>query len=111
MHKPDAVTARTPFGEIEERLGIVPPLESLLAERADLVKRVCDLRARHGPGGTWPDLRKIELARIAQIIRAGAVRDQVKMTEAAIDDSTHADPRYIEAVTKATTERAELAVL
>jgi len=98
------------MGDIEDRMGIVP-LEELLAERDDLVQQIAPLRARHGPGGTYNDLRKVELASVAQIIRAGAVRDGVKLTEAAIEETAHADARYVDWVTTATREKAELAVL
>ena|SRR6266550_4063577 len=110
MQHPDVVTTPVSrLAEIESRMGI-PTLDSLLAERDELVSSAAPLRARHGPGGTYPDLRKIELAKIAQIIRASAIRDGVKMTEAAIEEAAHADPRYIEYVTEATKQKAQLAI-
>jgi len=100
----------TPTGDVESRMGL-QPVEELLAERDVLVRKVADLRARHGPFGTYQDLRKIELAQIAQTIRAAALRDSVKLTEAAIDEAAHADPRYIQFVVTATKQRAEWAIL
>lgn len=109
MQKPDSVIARDARQELEARIGI-EPLESLLAERHELVQHVADLRARHGPFGTWGDLRKTELATIAQSLRARALKDNVKMTEAALTDAAHADARYIEFITEATKERARLTI-
>lgn len=100
----------TPMADVEQRMQLVP-VEELLGERDVLVKKVADLRARHGAFGTYNDLRKILLATIAQTIRAAALRDSVKWTEAAIEDLAHADPRYVEFVTTATKERAEWAIL
>ena len=98
------------LSELEERIGIAG-LEELLAERRELVEHVANLRARYGAFGSANDLRKIELSRIAQMLRAQAVRDQVKLTEAAIEEAAHADARYVEFVTTATKERAEWSVL
>ena len=108
---PDRVmTPRTPMGDMESKLGI-QPIEELLAERAVLVKRVADLRARYGSGGTWDALRKTQLCQIAALIRAEAVRDSRKMTEAQLDQEAHADPRYVGAITQATKDRVEWAIL
>lgn len=87
-------------------MGIVP-LGELHAERDTLIRQVASLRARFGPGGTYDDLRKIELARIAQLLRASFVRDGVKFTEAQIDEAAHAHPDYVEHVTSATLDRAK----
>jgi hypothetical protein len=87
------------------------PLEELLAERDVLVRKVADLRARHGAFGTYNDLRKIKLSAIAQLIRAKALRDRIKVTGPMVEDAAHADPRYVEFVTTATMERAQWAIL
>lgn len=105
---PDQITV-TALGEIEARMGI-PSIEQLLAERDDLVKQVAPLRARHGPFGTYDALRKVELSTIASALRAQAVADGRKMTEAAIDEAAHADSRYVAFITQATQEKAEWAV-
>lgn len=98
------------LAEIESRMGI-EPLDALHAERAKIVKQAAELRAKHGPFGTYDALRKLEWSRIATIIRAQAVLDQVKMTEAAIEQAAHADSRYIDFITNATLEKAQLSIL
>ena len=95
---------------LEARAG-VEALDELLAERARLVGEVADLRARYGPGGTYNDLRRVELARLAALIRAQALKDSIKLTESAVDDMTHARPEYIRFVTEATEQRAEWSIL
>jgi hypothetical protein len=104
------LVASSVSAELEARTG-VEPLDQLLAERARLVGEVSELRARYGPGGTYNDLRRIELARLAALIRAQALKDQIRLTESAVDDMTHAHPLYIKFVTNATTDRAEWSVL
>lgn len=107
--RPDPVTVRAPMREVEARLGI-DPIDRLLAERSRLVDQVAVLRARYGGWGTFDHLRKIELARIAGLVRAQAVRDKMpKMTAAEIDDAAHSHPDYRDFITVATTERAEWA--
>ena len=110
MMPPDTVVAFDGRRELESRIGI-EPLDTLLAERHDLVGQVADLRARFGGFGTYGDLRKIELARIAQLIRAQALNEKVKMTAAEVDDAAHSDPRYAELVITATKERATWSLL
>lgn len=107
---PDQITARSPMADIETRMGITP-VEELLAERMDLVRRSADLRARYGPWGTWDALRRAQLSTIRMRLRAEAARDKLRTSEAALDDAAHADPRYLELITEATRERAELARL
>lgn len=109
---PDVMIAATPhpLRELESRIGI-DHLDELQARRHELVRDVAGFRAKYGPFGSADNLRKIELSRIAAIIRAAAVRDGVKLTEAAIQEAAHADARYVEHVTRATNERAEHAIL
>jgi hypothetical protein len=107
---PDVFPPVTSLGEIEARMGL-PSLESLLHERDTLVKQVADLRARHGPFGTYQDLRKIELARVAATVRARATVAGIKMTEAQIDEAAHADGAYIDFVTIATKQKTEWVIL
>lgn len=103
--------AVTPTAEVETRMGL-QPIEELLAEREVLVKKVADLRARHGSFGTYGDLRKIKLATIAQLVRAKAVKDgEGKLTAAEVDDRAHCHPAYVDFVIQSTKERAEWAVL
>lgn len=101
---------QTPLAEVELRMSI-PPIETLLADRHALVQEIAPLRARHGSFGTYADLRKIELAKVAAIIRAEAVAAPRKMTEASIEESAHSDPRYTEFVIAATEEKARYFML
>jgi hypothetical protein len=102
MQHPDVVsTPPAPFAEIQQRMGI-PPIEELLAERDDLVRQVAPLRAVHGSYGTYDAYRKIELAVIAQIVRAEAAAKGTKVTEAFIEEAAHASDRYLDFITKAT---------
>lgn len=98
--------------DTELRVGI-ESLDVLLATRAELVKQVAPLRARYASFGTWDAIRKIELARVAQLIRAEALASEPprKLTEAAIEDLSHADGRYADQVIRATEERAKWAEL
>lgn len=103
----DNLTLRSPMALLEERLGL-DPVSEMMARRERLVDQVADLRAKHGSWGTWDHARKTELATIKMVLRAQAQRDGVKVTEASLEDSAHADPRYMEFVTNATVERANL---
>jgi hypothetical protein len=107
---PDTFPKVSVLGEIESRVGI-PSIESLLAERDDLVKQVSVLRAKHGPFGLFDAERKVQLATIAASIRARALSDAKKVTEASIDEAAHADPRYVDWLTQMTQEKAEWAIL
>lgn len=98
------------MADVEVRIGI-QPIEELLAERDALVKKVAPLRARHAAFGTYEALRKIELATIAETIRAQAVADGKKITEDAIKDRAHAHPRYVQFIADATNEKAKWAEL
>lgn len=99
----------TGLAEIESRMGI-PPLEGLLAERDELVTKAAGLRAKHGPFGSFDALRKIEWCKIATLLRAEALTTGTKMTESALEQAAHADPRYIDFVVQATQEKADWAV-
>lgn len=110
MNNPDYIAPVSSMADVESRLGI-PSIESLLAERDDLVKECAPLRAKHGPFGTYDALRKVELSTIASALRAQAVADGRKMTEAGIDEAAHADDRYIAFITLATQEKAEWAII
>lgn len=109
MGKPDVVTARTPFGDLEARIGLVP-IESLLAERDTLVQQVAELRARHGAFGTYDALRKVQLATIAAKLRAQALATGTKVTEASLDEAAHASPEYADFITQMTEEKAAWAI-
>ena len=106
MNRPDKLTATSPMAEAELRLGI-EPIECLLDERSALVEKVADLRARFGSFGTFDHIRKMELARLAGLVRAQALRDRVKMTASEVEDATHDHPDYRHLITEATRQRAE----
>lgn len=107
---PDQIPPVTTMGEIESRVGI-PSLESLHAERDELVKVAADLKARHGSFGSYEALRKVEWCRIATAIRTQAIADGTKMTEAAIEQAAHASGQYIDWLTNATLEKAKWATI
>ena len=94
------------MAEAELRLGL-EPIECLLDDRAKLVDEVATLRAKYGAFGTFDHIRKMELARIAALLRAQATRDKVRMTQGEIDDIAHAHPDYYALVTEATQQRAQ----
>jgi chorismate mutase len=106
MQVPDQVlTPLTPFGELQVRMG-VPPLETLLAERDELIKQVAKLRARHGSFGTWDSERKMELEKGAAIIRARAAATAEKITEARIESEKHTADAYVQWLADSLTEKA-----
>ena len=78
-----------------------------MAERAELVDEVADLRAAcvHGP---WDAMRKIHLSRARMLLRAQYTRDKVRFTEAKLDEEAHAFPSYVEWITQSILNRAEL---
>jgi len=95
---------RTPFGDIEERMGLVP-LEELLAERDKFIKSVAPLRARHGPGGVWDDLRRVHRSTIAMKLRAQKASAGEKVTEAWLEDAAQADGDYLAFITAGVQEK------
>lgn len=101
---------RTPQADVEQRMQLVPA-EELLAERDALIKKIAPLRARHGPGGCWDDLRRVHRATIAMKHRAQAVAAGQRVTEAYLEDAAQADPDYlafIEAGVKEKIQHTEL---
>ena len=99
---------RSRIGDWEDKLGI-DRLDVLLAERAELVEQVANLRARHGAFGLADAERTIELARIAGLIRAQNLRDKTpRLTVDEMKAACHAHPDYMEWVTQATIDRASL---
>ena len=100
----------TPMADIETRMGI-QPLEELHAERDVLVKQVAPLKVKWGPGGLGQHLRKAELSMVEETIRGKAAVEERKITEAAIEQGGHADPRYVEWLTTAAAEFAEMILL
>lgn len=103
---PDRLPTVSTLGDIESRMGI-PTIESLLAERDELVTQCAPLRAKHGPFGTFDALRKVQLATIAATIRAKAVEQGVKVTEASIDEAAHSSAEYADFIALGTREKTE----
>lgn len=104
----DPAPSRTPVGDTEARMGIVP-LEELHAERDTLIEQVKHYRARFGSGGTYTDLRKIELAKVSELIRSAHLGR--KMTSAEVEEMAHRHPSYMTWVVDRTVERADWIVL
>src|SRR6184192_102220 len=96
----------SPMTDAERRAQVIP-LEELLAERDDLVQRLARLRAIHGAGGTYGDLRKIELSKAAAVVRAQATLEGKKVTEAYLDEMAHVSDSYVAFITGSTSERAD----
>src|SRR5881396_3723459 len=96
----------TPMGDAEMRMQIVP-LEELLAERDEIVSQLARLRALYGNGGTFDALRKIELSKAAAVVRAHAMLEGKKVTEAYLDEMAHCADGYAQYITEATSQRAD----
>jgi FMN phosphatase YigB (HAD superfamily) len=92
--------------ETELRAG-VQPLEELLDEHRHVRRKVVALWAKYGPGGVAEHLRKAELARIVEYLRAMATAEERKTTEAALDAAAHSHKQYLDFIAEMTRERAE----
>jgi len=92
--------------ETELRAG-VQPLEELLDEHRHVRGKLANLWAKYGPGGVAEHLRKAELARIVEYLRAMAIAEERKTTEAALDAAAHSHKQYLDFVAQMTKERAE----
>lgn len=93
------------MAEVETRLSI-QPIEELLNQRAHLVNKVADLRAKYGAFGTFDALRKIELSRLKALLRAQYTQAKAKVSNDQLDDEAHAHVDYISFITIATQQRA-----
>lgn len=93
-------------GDVEARAG-VEPLDVLLAERDALVRKLSRLRGLYGPVGLFGHHRKIELARIAAMLRAQYTADGTKVSEARIDEEAHSHPDYAAFIAHGTVEAAQ----
>ena len=98
--------AHNPFADAEARAG-AQPLAELIDEHRHVRKRVATLWAKYGPGGVAENLRKAELARICEALRARAKMENKKVTEASITTAAHNHPDYVEFITLMTNERAQ----
>lgn len=91
--------------EVERRAG-VEPLAALLAERAELIEVVADLRAKFGSFGTFDHLRKVMLSQIKSKVRLEAMRDKRKVNNDQVDEEAHEDGDYYAFILDATKDRA-----
>jgi hypothetical protein len=103
---PDVIVPVSTLGDIESRVGI-PSIESLLAERDTLVREVATLRARHGSFGMYNDQRKVLLAQLSATLRAKAIEAETKVTEASLEEASHAHPDYIQWLAGMLLEKAQ----
>jgi hypothetical protein len=85
--------------------------EGLIEDIEALETTAAPLRAVYGSFGTFDYERKALLCAVADSLRLGYQRENVKYTEAQIDQKAHADPQYIGRITLATQERTRLALL
>lgn len=92
------------FTDAEDRAG-VEPIDSLLAQRQTVVEALAPLWAEYGPGGIGEHALSAERARIVGLLRAMAVANEQKVTEASLEAGSRAHPDYIGLMAKQTTER------
>jgi len=92
--------------EIEMGAGI-EPIDELIAQHRKHRERHAVLWAKYGPGGVADNLRKVELSRIKENIRAMAAATGAKVTEAALEDAAHAHNDYFAMVSLMQVERQE----
>lgn len=96
--------------EVEARAG-VDPLDDLLYERDQLVRKLAPLRALYGSYGTADHWRKVELAKARQIVQSQAVLDGQKRTVDDLDMLSRLTDGYIDFITQMTTGRTQWAEL
>lgn len=95
-----------PFADAEARAG-AQPLAELLDEHRLIRKKVASLWAKYGPGGVAENLRKAELARLTEYLRAVAEDEGRKVTEASLNAAAHGHKDYIELVDLMLRERGQ----
>lgn len=108
----------TTFAEIEHRTmealearAGLESLDVLQARRRQIADRITALEAVHGPGGIWDERRRSLRGVIATEIRELLRDEGRKVTEAEIEDRSHADPRYIAFLDAGLEERIEYLTL
>lgn len=92
------------YREAESRVGI-DPIGDLLARRSAVVDDIAPLWALFGPGGLADSVRNAERCTIIGMMRAMAVANGEKITEAALEAGSRAHPDYLELMAKQTTDR------
>ena len=95
-----------PFSDAEVRAG-AQPIEELLDEHRFVRTKLAALWGKYGPGGVAEHIRKSELARLTEMLRAIATAEGRKVTEAGLDAAAHCHKDYKELVALMTTERAQ----
>jgi hypothetical protein len=93
------------YSDAEDRAG-VEPIDALLADRQTIVEALAPLWAEYGPGGIGEHRLSAERSRITGLLRALAVAEDRKVTEAALEAGSRAHPDYIGLMALQTTERA-----
>ena len=94
------------MSEVEAAAGI-EPLDILISLHRKRRAEFAALWAKYGTGGVADHLRKSELSRIKEVLRATAATAGTKVTEAALDDGAHDHPDYRDFLALAIAERAK----
>jgi hypothetical protein len=89
---------------LEDRAGL-ESLDALQARRRQIVEDLTPLEAVHGPGGIWDERRRSLRGVIATQIREDARLSGTKITEAAVEDASNADTRYMSFLDEGLDER------
>lgn len=98
------------MSEIEGAAGITP-LDVLIAKHRRIRDGYATLWAKYGPGGVADSLRKAELSRIKELLRARRAGEPgSKVTEASLDDAAHDHPDYAAFLAMMLSERASFYV-
>lgn len=85
----------------------VEPIDVLLAERDDVVRKLAPLWAKYGPGGTAESALSAKRSEIAEMLRAMAAADERKVTEARLDDASRGHKLYLDFLARQTVERCD----
>ena len=86
-------------------------LEALLAARAALVREAAALHARHGPGGTFTEVRENLRAALGVEYRTRLADYEGRVTQAMVDEAARTDARYTALIAEAEAGRERLYVL
>lgn len=108
MAERERATSRTvPDTRSASLLDTLPDAETLLADRAKLVKQLAPLRALYGGSGYMGErMFKLDEARIAATVRASLLAQGGKITEGMVDEGTRTHAHYIAALEADVTQRA-----
>lgn len=87
--------------------GGAQPINELIDEHRVVRAKIADLWAKHGPFGVADNLRKAELSRISENIRALAAASGTKVTESGISDAAHSHKDYVAYLSALMAERKE----